>query len=153
MFKPTRIILHHSATRDSGTVSWGAIRWWHTEGGHEWSDIGYHAGIEWVTNGRRQGYECLVGRPTTEPGAHTKGHNFDSLGFCFVGNYDDLDPEDEMLHVDVRRVILQWCVQFGIRSRSVFPHRLFSPKTCPGERFDVDVVRELVRQGLERYGR
>jgi len=52
--KPILIINHHSLTKDSGSVSWGAIRKWHMGliGGednyytnHPMIDIGYHFGL------------------------------------------------------------------------------------------------------------
>ena len=44
----THIMIHHSATEDSQTLSWQAIRRFHmTDPEHLWADIGYHAGVEW----------------------------------------------------------------------------------------------------------
>jgi hypothetical protein len=54
--KPNKIILHHSATADGPTVSWGAIRRFHVVE-CAWGAIGYHYGIELVGDY----YEVLIG--------------------------------------------------------------------------------------------
>jgi len=140
MNQPKRIIIHHSATKDSQTVSWGAIRTYHTEK-MGWSDIGYHAGIEVA----RDAYECFYGRPVTISGAHTRGHNNNTLGFCFVGNYDIVEPSAVMLKVAATRVLAPWMWQFGISIEDIHPHRTFANKTCPGSMFSMDVLKGHIR--------
>ena len=138
-----RIIIHHSATKDSGTLSWAAIRRYHTHN-NGWLDIGYHAGIELIN----YEYECLYGRPDTMDGAHTAGANHESLGFCFVGNYDQIAPTPEMLAAAARRVIAPWVKAFGISLDNIKPHRDFSQKTCPGKLFDMGDLLSMVEAAL-----
>ena len=105
MLKPEMVVIHHSLTKDSGSVSWSAIHSYHVnEKG--WSDIGYHAGIE-EADGR---LICLFGRPDWISGAHTRGANGRSLGFCFIGNYDDSRPDDARRRVAARRVLAPWLI-------------------------------------------
>lgn len=140
MFKPKKIIAHHSLTKDSETVSCGAIRNYHinTLG---WSDIGYHAVVEFA----RDQYEVFFGRPWDIPGAHTKGHNGDSLGICFIGNYDEQPPSDRMLEVGAK-IIKFWMRLYGISEENIYRHHDFAPyKTCPGKLFDILRLRDLVK--------
>ena len=132
-FQPNKIIIHHSLTKDSETVSWGAIRKYHIET-LGWNDIGYHAGAELVGDH----YEAFFGRPWYFPGAHTRGQNSDSLGFCFVGNYDEVEPSDAILEAGAK-VIYQWLILFKIPTFCVYRHHDFNnQKTCPGVKFDMD---------------
>jgi len=143
MLVPRKIIVHHSATKDSGTVSWQAIRAYHIEEKH-WTDIGYHAGVEWVQSAGRSGFEALYGRPTTLPGAHTIGENNSSLAICFIGDYDAVEPSTEMLLVGVERVIVPWCRVYHLGAEQIHGHRDYASKTCPGTLFDLDVLRAMV---------
>jgi hypothetical protein len=138
LLKPTSIIIHHSATPDCDLLSWHAIEQYHRKQG--WSDIGYHAGIEQV----RGDYVCLFGRPDTLPGAHTRGQNSRSLGFVFVGNFDDTEPERRMLALAARRVLAPWCLRFDLTPSSIVPHSDYAAKSCPGKRFDMATLRNLV---------
>lgn len=143
MFRPFMIVIHHSATRDSGTVSWDAIRRYHVET-NGWRDIGYHAGIELVADD----FVVQHGRPLTVAGAHTAGHNSRSLGFCFVGDYDVSAPPPFMLQLAARAVLAPWCRQFGLTADDLHPHSEFASKTCPGKLFPLEALRALVRAEL-----
>lgn len=137
--KPDRIILHHSLTADSGTVSLDAIRRYHMET-LGWADIGYHLGIELVGNH----YEILTGRMLTETGAHVAGHNTGNLGICLVGNFDIAPPPPEQWELALR-LVRSLCDVFGITPDLVFGHREFTTaKTCPGKLFDIDKFRGAI---------
>ncbi len=126
-----KFIMHHSATKDSGTVSWGAIRRYHVQE-CRWLDIGYHWGIEYIDSVP----EILMGRIPTMPGAHTKGHNYNSLGICIVGDFDEEAPPMRQWNKAVELVgyLLE---MYQLEPSDVYPHRDFANKTCPGIMFDM----------------
>jgi len=133
------ILIHHSLTKDSKTVSWQAIRKFHiNERG--WRDIGYHFGIELVNDE----YEILCGRPLDMPGAHCResGMNRKAIGICCVGNYDEEEPKEEML----KRLasLCRWLMRtYDIPKERVLGHRDFAEyKSCPGKMFDLDRLRK-----------
>lgn len=143
LFKPTKIIVHHSLTKDSATVSWGAIRKYHTQT-LKWKDIGYHAGIELVESGDELYFEILMGRMWNVPGAHTKGQNQYSLGICFIGNFDSIFPEDSQLRIGAK-VISLWLDIYNLSTGDIFPHHQFAVKTCPGNLFDMDRLIKFIQ--------
>ena len=95
----SHLVVHHSLTADSGTVSWQAIRRYHTET-NGWRAIGYHLGVEQI--GDR--YEMLAGRPLTFSAAAAKEQRMNHIGIhvCFVGNFDERPPDDAMIHSHCR---------------------------------------------------
>lgn len=133
---PSEIILHHSLTKDSKTVSWSAIRRYHVDE-KGWVDIGYHFGIELVGDA----YEILSGRMLNEPGAHTIGHNNTAIGICFVGNFDHELVPPLQWHKGVK-LVRSLCEVFEIPTNQVYGHRDFADKTCPGVMFNLDAFRE-----------
>jgi len=142
--KPEKIIIHHSLTKDSETVSWGAIRKYHVET-LGFSDIGYHAGCENVGYGySNHHYEVLYGRSWYLTGAHTIGQNDKSLGFCFVGNYDEEEPPRDML-VSGAKLIYLWMTLYNIPIEEIYGHSHFADyKSCPGTKFDIEVLKSII---------
>ena len=148
MLRPNKVIVHHSLTADSITVSWGAIRKYHVET-CGWNEIGYHAGVELVGSGGAGYYEALFGRDWWKTGAHTIGQNEQALGICFVGNYDLEVPPYQMLLAGAK-VIAAWVKWLGVPPGAIFPHNAFaSYKTCPGTQFPMDSLKSLVSDILE----
>jgi hypothetical protein len=120
-----RIVIHHSASRDDGSLNMKAIRTWHLQRG--WNDIGYHIIVEKIGVFP----EAVIGRPWYKIGAHAKGANMNSIGICVVG-HDEF--EDEVFRV-LKRTVNMVCIIFGIDKRQVFGHcEVGSTKTeCPGD--------------------
>jgi N-acetylmuramoyl-L-alanine amidase len=145
--KPEYIIIHHSLTRDSGTVSWAAIRSYHMKV-LGYRAIGYHYGIEYVTNPYDQliSYEILLGRYPGEQGAHCIPRNRDSIGVDIIGNFDEAIPDPKIWNKAVE--LVAWLrVEYGIGYFRVLGHReAQANRTCPGKFFDMNAFRDAVER-------
>jgi N-acetyl-anhydromuramyl-L-alanine amidase AmpD len=143
----THIVIHHSLTKDSGSVSWGAIRDYHLAKG--WRKIGYHYGVEMVGDF----YEILIGRFSNETGAHARemGMNRIAIGICVVGNFDNEVPSHTLL-TRVRNLVLWKMDEYEIPTQNVIGHREVGQmagfdwrkgeyKSCPGSQFDMAAFR------------
>ena len=142
---PEYIILHCSATRDSGTVSWNAIRNYHIVD-RGWDDIGYHFGIEEVGSD----LVILQGRHPLDRGAHCRsaGMNNKSIGVCVVGEYDDEPPSKHRLAVTVD-LLTKLCFCYSLVPRNILGHReMDRRKTCPGLSWNLDALRASVMNKL-----
>ncbi len=132
---PSYIALHHSLTKDSGTVSWGAIRRYHLS--KKYSDIGYHYGIELARNQ----YEIMCGRMPSKRGAHCHGLNNNSLGVCMVGNFTHNPPPPEQWTLTVK-LVKYLREEFNIPLQNVVGHRdAQENRSCPGRMFDMGKFR------------
>jgi len=146
----THIMIHHSLTKDGATVSWPAIEKYHREVGG-WRDIGYHAGVEVVTDNLElvvYRYQAIIGRPTYQQAAACPQGDMNrvALHVCCVGNFDLEAPGLSLLRTLVRRVVLPWMTEFGIPPENIVGHRDFNhEKSCPGSKFDLDILRGMVR--------
>jgi len=137
------IIIHHSLTKDSDTVSWQAIRKYHIET-MGFKSTGYHYGIELINDE----YEIIVGRLLDEQGAHTKGKNHDSIGICIVGNFD-LAPPNERQWELTTKLCVSLARVFNIRLSNIYGHRDFANyKTCPGVMFNMEKLRDDVAKSI-----
>lgn len=146
MLPRTHIMIHHSLTRDSQTVSWGAIRRYHVEV-RGWEAIGYHYGVELVGDH----YEALLGRSELDPAAACPQEqmNTRALHVCCVGNYDLAPPPPALLETLVKLVILPAMAEYGIPVERIIGHRdAHAPKTCPGTEFDLEVVRRMAQESI-----
>jgi hypothetical protein len=141
--KPTKIVIHHSATTDSGTVSWGAIEDYHVKT-NGWSDIGYHAGVEMVS-GRPY---AMFGRPIWAIAAAVKEEMMNTFGLhvCVVGDYDVQSVPDELLKTLAERVVKPWMNRWSLTVDDIVPHSKYATyKSCPGSKFPMTKLKGLCK--------
>jgi hypothetical protein len=132
------IILHHSATPDGLVLKdFDAIKRYHMEV-NGWRDIGYH----WVVERIDGVLTAIPGRPEADDGAHCLRHNSDAIGVCVVGDYTKAPPDDETY-----RFVAALCKQIKTRHpiKEVGGHRDYYATACPGDKFDVEKVRQYVK--------
>jgi hypothetical protein len=142
LFKPSYIMVHHSLTKDSGTVSWQPIRNWHMglhpDSPYKMIDVGYQYGIELINDK----YEILVGRMEGTIGAHTRGMNGTSIGICCIGNFDKNPPDKDQWSL-LLKLCVNICLRYNIPADKVKGHTEYAPyKSCPGNAFDMDKFRK-----------
>ena len=131
------IIIHCAATEEGRDFTVEDIRRWHVQG-NGWKDIGYHFVIY------RDG-SIHPGRPIDQVGAHTTGHNANSIGVCYIGGVatdrktpkDTRTPEQNAALIELVRSLM---LVFGVSK--VSGHNEYAKKACPS--FDVQKWRKEV---------
>ena len=120
----TKIIVHCTATKEGQKVTIADVIKWHLNRG--FTNIGYHYfididGILWT------------GRPEEVTGAHTEGHNSNSIGVCYVGGLDkNLKPKDTRTPEQKNALlsILKF-LKKKYPNATIHGHREFANKACP----------------------
>lgn len=124
MRKITKIILHCSATREGQAFTAKDIDLWHRRQGFQM--IGYHYVI--LLDGTVE-----IGRPEELPGAHTYGHNANSIGICYIGGLDQdgkpCDTRTPQQRQAMKQLIADLLRKFP--NATVHGHREFANKDCP----------------------
>ncbi|MCP4373012.1 MAG: N-acetylmuramoyl-L-alanine amidase, partial [Deltaproteobacteria bacterium] len=102
-----------------------------------WKDNGYNWGIEKVS----YFLSICQGRSMNIPGAHCLGMNNKSVGIAFVGDFDISTPTFEHYKIGgiLCAMIMNWYP--AITVDRIFPHNKFANKTCPGKRFDMELLK------------
>lgn len=125
MRKINKIIIHCTATQESKEVTVKDVREWHAQRG--FTDIGYHYLI--MLDGR-----IANGRPIELSGAHTLGHNYDSIGIAYVGGMTkDMKKAKDTRTPAQKAALLSLLAKLVTEYPDVeiYGHRDFSDKECP----------------------
>jgi len=142
----SKIVIHHSLTQDSGTVSWGAIERYHTQT-MGWADIGYHFGVELIGDT----YYSLLGRAEHKVAAAVREGDLNKTGIhiCMVGNFDLAPPPEAMMDCLIRRVLYPVMDRWSIGVDDLYGHNNFATyKTCPGTKFPMEALKDRLRKLL-----
>lgn len=136
MRKVNKIIIHCTATPEGRDVSIDEVRRWHVKQ-RGWRDVGYHFLI-------RLDGTVEEGRPIEMTGAHTRGHNWDSIGIAYAGGMskDMTEPKDTRTDEQKDSFVDLLCQLHDCYGGTVYGHRDFSEKACPS--FDAKTEYENI---------
>ena len=139
MRKINEIIVHCSATREGQDISVDTIRQWHIKRG--WSDIGYHFVI--YLDG-----SVHEGRPLERIGAHTIGHNRNSIGVCYTGGMNKeytkaKDTRTTAQKESLKNLLMSYKNKY--KDIKIYGHRDFANKACPS--FDATSEYKWISDG------
>ena len=125
MRKINKIIIHCTATPEGRDVSIDEVRRWHVEE-RGWRDVGYHFLV-------RLDGTVEEGRPIEMTGAHTRSHNWDSIGIAYAGGMskDMTEPKDTRSDAQKDALVDLICQLHDCYGGTVYGHRDFSEKACP----------------------
>ncbi|XP_015255553.1 PREDICTED: peptidoglycan-recognition protein SC1a/b-like [Cyprinodon variegatus] len=125
-----RVVIHHTALLNCKGLAESkdhllSIQMLHMKDRH-FDDIGYN----FLIGGDGSVFE---GRGWGVRGAHTKGHNDDSLGIALMGNFNNDTPSKEAL-LSVKQLLMSGVRQGFIQPDFVlYGHRDLGATQCPGE--------------------
>jgi len=134
------ILIHHSFSKDHGTLDWDNVKVWHVRD-NNWRDIAYHNGIEVVEDT----IQILRGRSLLERGAHGGSVlNKTHIGICVIGNFDLVAPGPE-IYAELADLCTEYQAIFRIPKEKIEPHSKYSEKTCPGKLFDMNELYKRLK--------
>ncbi len=120
------IVLHHRA--GDGTVE--SIHNQHINNGY--SGIGYHFYI-------RKNGSIFRGRPINSIGAHCLNYNYNSVGICFEGNFENEEMSVMQLNAGVE--IVNYLKNL-YPNAAIVGHKSLYNTACPGKNFPMDKIKE-----------
>ena len=122
----TRIVLHHSASDPSTTIS--DIHRWHQ--GQGWSGIGYHYVIHSDGSIHRGRPEWARGSHAYQDSRHEANSN--GIGICLAGNFQTGKPTSAQME-SVTWLIRDIWTRFP--DIAIIGHKDVMPTACPGKNF------------------
>lgn len=141
MRKINEIILHCAATPEGKDFHAKDIDKWHKAQG--WKCIGYHFVID--LDGTVE-----PGRPLSEIGAHTTGHNSNSIGICYIGGCAKdgktaKDTRTEQQKISMYELVYELKQNYNIDK--VSGHYMYAAKACPS--FKMETFNKEYNKWLE----
>lgn len=143
---PKMIIVHHSGGTDANPLidtskhTLEIIRESHKARGFYDPVSGESVGYHWIIE--KDG-KVRQGRPEIRNGAHTVGHNTDSVGICVTGNFDAFMPTEAQIR-SLKKLIGEVMARYNIPASEIYPHRKFAAKTCYGMKLTDTWASELM---------
>ena len=72
-------------------------------------------------------------------GAHTNGRNYDTIGICFEGNFEDEEMPETQVNSGVE--LVSWLLELYPQITKITKHMEHNATSCPGKNFPFDRIK------------
>jgi len=142
--KPAKIITHHAVSKPGhdhlDVGQWHYDRWNGYRPSRIRKDIARYAGYHYIILEDGTTEQC---RAHDEEGIHCRGQNFNSIGVCFMGNFNRSYPTEAQ-----KRAFIELYNSIG-GNLPVYPHRKYATKDCHGSLLSDDYFANLVDKEMK----
>jgi len=125
-----KVVLHHAAAKRCDAET---IHRWHLSNG--WAGIGYHFVV------RKDG-TIEQGRQIDSVGAHCTGHNGDSIGICFEGDFTE--EKMSQTQINAGKELIKYIRHLYGQGIRICKHSDLYATSCPGKNFPFDEIVKKV---------
>ena len=146
MSTPKYIIIHHSGS-DYVRPQFNGVNEWHKQQGYPLSTLNYHCGYHYFLE---TDAFLIQARLENDDGAHTIGHNQDSIGICLAGDFNSGSPTVAQTIV-LKNLLIKLQEKYQIPLANIIPHRQGQAnRSCYGWKLDNDWAKNLLNENLEK---
>ena len=138
------LVLHHSASKDTGRDQTSAVNQYHKEKWNFISSLGYYGGYNYFMSGKGK---ITQFRKDGEETAAQLGNNHNSISICCQGDFN-VDLPSEAQKRSLRSFLEEKQAEYP-NAKLVLHRDIQENRTCPGKLFTHELLTELLAVDIE----
>lgn len=138
------IMIHHTAVSyTKNPDQFKATNEYHKAQWNFKSSLGYYVGYNYEISSRGKVYKAREDGEKTAACYQGDMNNGETIHIVLDGNFDIEKPKPAQIFA-LRDLLIDIANKYKITKERIFAHNQYAPKTCPGQNFDMQFIRNLI---------
>ena len=147
MSKPSSIMIHHTAVSlEKNSDQFKATNTYHQIKWNQKSSLGYYVGYHYEISGIGKIKQARKDGEVSVACWQKKMNDGRCVHICLDGNFDEEEPLPPQIYA-LRDLLRKLTRKYSISEDSIFFHRDFAKKSCPGKHLMFIFIKSLLKKG------